>query len=253
MCRPILIGLLLVGCSDPSGPRALFNGRNLDGWYSFLDPGGRDNDPNGIFGVTDGMIHILGVDLPPGEFRFGYLSTIEEFENFRVRFEYKWGTRNYVGFGPDSGFFIASVGPDMIWPRSMECQVNLNDTGSMYLFDYTTATTTIDPALPAPTYLEGGQPFLAPRNPQPNYARVTRSAGTQDSLTEWNTVEITASGASVEFVVNGVVSFRADDLKQPDPAFPDDPSKDVPLVRGKFVLQQEGAEIFYRNLVLEPL
>ena len=36
----------------------LFNGRNLDGWYTFLQNRGRDVDPKGVFTVIDGMIRI---------------------------------------------------------------------------------------------------------------------------------------------------------------------------------------------------
>ena len=38
----------------------LFNGENLDGWYTFLKDRGRDKDPKNVFTVTDGMIRISG-------------------------------------------------------------------------------------------------------------------------------------------------------------------------------------------------
>lgn len=40
----------------------LFNGKNLDGWYTFLQNRGRDNDPKKVFTVHDGLIHILSLD-----------------------------------------------------------------------------------------------------------------------------------------------------------------------------------------------
>lgn len=242
--------LALAACS--SGPRSLFNGKNLDGWYSWTASHGKDNDTIGMFAVEDGTIHILGVDLQPGQFEFGYLATTEEFENYRAHFEYQWGTRRFVGFGPDSGFFVNAVGPDMIWPRSLECQVFAGDTGSVYLFDFATIATTIDPAQQAPTYLEGGVDYIAPRNAEPNYARITHSAA-YDSATDWNAVDVTVRGADAVFEVNGNVTFRGTALKQPDPAFPDDPTHDVPLTKGRIVLQQEGSEIRYRNIQVEPL
>src|SRR5512133_917579 len=102
--------LLLAACGD-SGPRSLFNGKNLDGWYSWTPSRGKDNDTVGMFAVDDGTIHILGVDLQPSEFEFGYLATTDEFENYRAHFEYQWGPRLFVNFGPDSGFFVNAVGP----------------------------------------------------------------------------------------------------------------------------------------------
>ena len=62
----------------------LFNGRNLDGWYSFLRSHGKNSDPEGIFKVEDKMIHVLGKE-------FGYLSTTSEHDNFHLTIEFKWG------------------------------------------------------------------------------------------------------------------------------------------------------------------
>ncbi|MEJ7831123.1 MAG: DUF1080 domain-containing protein, partial [Segetibacter sp.] len=38
----------------------LFNGKNLNGWYIFLQGRGRDNDPKKVFTVADGLIRISG-------------------------------------------------------------------------------------------------------------------------------------------------------------------------------------------------
>ena len=39
---------------------ALFNGKNLDGWSVFLNGQEPGTDPNGVFTVEDGAIHISG-------------------------------------------------------------------------------------------------------------------------------------------------------------------------------------------------
>ena len=50
----------------------LFNGRNMDGWYTFLQNRGRDTDPNKVFTVKKRIIHISGEEyhtslpIPPG-------------------------------------------------------------------------------------------------------------------------------------------------------------------------------------------
>src|SRR5258708_3802601 len=62
----------------------LFNGKNFDGWYTFLRSKGRNSDPEGIFKVEDKMIHVLGKE-------FGYLSTNNEYDNFHLSLEFKWG------------------------------------------------------------------------------------------------------------------------------------------------------------------
>jgi hypothetical protein len=40
------------------GFRSLFNGKNLDGWYTFLQKHGRDSDPDKIITIENGLIHL---------------------------------------------------------------------------------------------------------------------------------------------------------------------------------------------------
>jgi hypothetical protein len=47
--------------ADKDGWVPLFNGRSLDGWYTFLPSTGKNSDPKGVFKVEDGMIHILDI------------------------------------------------------------------------------------------------------------------------------------------------------------------------------------------------
>lgn len=238
------------GTDEPTF-QALFQGDVFDGWYAYLPSQGINRDPLGIFKLEDGVVHLLDVDTNQSGLEFGYLATEREYEDFHLQFEYRWGEKNFVGF-QDSGFFIHAVGPDMLWPRSQECQVMVGDSGSMYMFDYATVETTIDPMKADPTYLEGGQPHKTARNANPFYPRVTHAVQA-DTVDGWNTVEIIAIGETSEFIVNGVVTFRSTARKQPHPDFPDDPAMDIPLTKGRLVLQQEGAEIFYRNVEIKEL
>ena len=247
-----LLGLLGAACAGDPEFQPLFRGDDFDDdWYSYLPSHGVDRDPLGIFKVEDGVVHLLDVDTSQPGLEFGYLATRREYEDFHLRFEYRWGEKQFIGF-KDSGFFIHGVGPDMLWPRSQECQVMEGDSGSMYLFDYATIETTIDPANPNPTYLEGGQPYTTARNANPNYPRITRGMAI-DSSTEWNTVEVIAIGETSEFIVNGTVTFRSSARRQPHPDFPDNPAEDIPLTKGRLVLQQEGAEIFFRNVEIREI
>src|SRR5947207_2321916 len=63
----------------------LFNGQNLDGWYTWLPSTGINNDPKGVFKVHDGMLHILDIPLTGQEQEFGYVSTQSEYANYRLR------------------------------------------------------------------------------------------------------------------------------------------------------------------------
>lgn len=250
MRRGLVLGAL-AACSGGSqaGFEPLFDGDSLAGWYTWTPSQGRDLDRHQMFAMEGGELHVLGTDIAPAEFEFGYLATEREYQDFHLRFDYRWGGRHYVNFPKDSGFFFAMVGPDQLWPRSIECQVMVMDTGSVYIFDHATVATTIDPA--TGRYLEGGTPIRTPRMAEP-YPRVTHSSAF-DVVDDWNTVEVIARGATAELRVNGNVTFRSTDHLQPDPEAPTDPALDIPLTRGRLVIQQEGAEVWYRNVELMEL
>ncbi|MGA2600663.1 MAG: DUF1080 domain-containing protein [Bryobacteraceae bacterium] len=93
----ILAGGALRAASGPdSAWTPLFNGRNFDGWYTYLPSTGKNNDPKKVFKVEDGMIHILDIPETDEKQEFGYLSTERELSNCRIRVEFKWGTKRFV-------------------------------------------------------------------------------------------------------------------------------------------------------------
>ena len=107
----------------------LFNGKNLNGWYTFLKDRGRNNDPNKVFTVTKGLLRISGEE-------FGCITTHNEFENYHLIVEFKWGDKTYPprqNNARDSGILLHSVGEDGgsqgIWMYSIECQVIEGGTG----------------------------------------------------------------------------------------------------------------------------
>jgi hypothetical protein len=63
-----------VGQVEPGEVITLFNGTNLDGFYTWLADAKRE-DPRRVFAVTNGLIRISGEGL-------GYLSTHQEFRKF---------------------------------------------------------------------------------------------------------------------------------------------------------------------------
>ena len=65
----------------------LFNGENLDGWYTYIKGRGKNSDPKKVFTVSDGMVRISGEE-------FGCITTENEYENYKISLEYKWGGQN---------------------------------------------------------------------------------------------------------------------------------------------------------------
>src|ERR1043166_5564030 len=89
----------------------LFNGRDLEGFDTFLKTKGLNNDPEKVFQVQDGMLHISGAE-------FGYVITKKEYENYYLRAEFKWGESTYApraGKARDSGILFHVVGPNEVW------------------------------------------------------------------------------------------------------------------------------------------
>jgi Domain of Unknown Function (DUF1080) len=252
-----VLAVVLVGSCAPAlraAPRPaddgwvpLFNGRDLDGWYTWLPSTGRDDDPKGVFKVRDGMLHILDIPATGEEQEFGYLATVGDYANYHLRFQYRWGQKRFAPRADekrDSGLLYHVVGPDKVWPRSIECQVQETDTGDFFMIDRTTLTTTVEAVgSDLKTYREGGALHTQ------TDGRIVKS-GTYDLPTDWNTVEVIVSESEAIHIVNGPVNNRGVDLRQPDP---DDPSKTVPLTSGRILFQAEGAEVLYRNIEIKPL
>ena len=139
MRNVILLSLMLILTSDAFSQGQskseiknkinLFNGKNLDGWYTFLQNRGRDIDPKNVFTVQDGMIRISGEE-------WGGITSEEEFENYRLIVEFKWGGKTFpprLENARDSGILLHSIGEDGasdgIWMHSIECQLIEGGTG----------------------------------------------------------------------------------------------------------------------------
>src|SRR5215469_2722057 len=110
----------------------LFNGKNFDGWYTYVESTGKNIDPTHVFKVEDGAVHILDV-APGGKFENGYLSTVLEYSNVRIHAEYKWGVKRAYEGKRNSGLLYLAVGPDAIYPTSLECQIEETDVGDLWI------------------------------------------------------------------------------------------------------------------------
>lgn len=225
------------------GWESLFNGTDLTGWYSYLPSQGVNRDPEGVFRVENGTLHVLGVE-NKGTREFGYLATQKSYSDYQLRLEFRWGERR---FAPrefdkrDSGVVYHVTGRDEVWPQGVEYQIQEGDTGDFWLLGGTTLTTTVESPHPdEPRYEQNGTPYTSRRG---DFVRIIKD-GTFESGSDWNTVDITVRGDTATHRINGRVNNRAYSLHTPSGA---------PLTAGKILLQAEGAEIFYRNIQIRPL
>src|SRR5450432_2723694 len=77
----------------------LFNGKDLVGFDTLLEKHGVNSDPDKVFQVEKGVLHISGQE-------FGGLVSQKEYGNYYLRAEFKWGEKTYeprLGKARDSG------------------------------------------------------------------------------------------------------------------------------------------------------
>ncbi|HSV15267.1 MAG TPA: DUF1080 domain-containing protein [Tepidisphaeraceae bacterium] len=259
ICSAFVASSACAQTSQPAGNfKPLFNGKDLTGFYTYLKGDGKNNDPQKVFQVDrDGVVHIYRDSTDGAAMPFGYFATEEEFSDYHLRFQYKWGTKRFGGRSKsrrDAGCLYHVTGPDGwlngTWPFSIECQVMEQDTGDIFAVG-TSVTTMIDPAkAKTPTFMEataGGIEYTSPQK-MPVNSRVIR-----DPMAEvdgWNTVEIIVRGDSAVHIVNGRVNNRILHATVPNL---DKPGEWVPLRKGRILFQAEGAEVCYRNIEMHPV
>ena len=230
----------------------LFNGKNLDGWYTWLQQSGKNNDPKKVFSANNGMIRIGGEE-------WGCITTNKEYGNYRLVAEFKWGGQTFAPRlynARDCGILLHSKGADGgsqgIWMHSIECQIIEGGTGDFIVVGDTSKnfrlTTTIakEKTDDSYVYLPGGDTM------QLTYDRINwyaRDAGWKDVIGfrgakdiekptgQWNHMECIAKDGELTIVLNGVVVNHAFDV--------------APL-NGRIQIQAEGAEIYFRKVDLIP-
>jgi len=195
----------------------LFDGKTMKNWYTFVPGEGKNQDSKGIFKIEDGAFHVSGE-------KFAYLSTEKEYDNYKLSLEFKWGTKKYApreNTVRDAGVLYHCVGEDKVWMKSLECQIQEGDTGDMWL-----------------TGGAGGAPSLTVKGQKHTGGRVVKFADYEKPHGEWNKVVVICKGDKIEHWINGKLNMEGTEAS---------------LTKGKINLQSEGAEIYYRNITLEPL
>jgi hypothetical protein len=244
--------------------KSLLSEKDLSGWDTYIGPsfdtiqGNRDsiapglnNDPLKVFTlVTEDSRPALRIS---GE-RFGGISTLDEFENYHLRMEMKWGSATWPprkGQKRDSGILYHAVGPHGadfgFWMSSQEFQVQEGDCGDYW----GVAGGSFD----VPTIKNGNSDWvydakssmLTFNEKSAQNRHVIKSPDAEKPTGQWNTMEVICFGDSAIHIVNGAVVmrlFKSSLLKG---------EKLTKLTKGKIQLQSEGAEVFYRNIEIRKL
>jgi hypothetical protein len=281
----ILMLISTIGCGataakpavKPAEWRPLFNGKDLSGWETWLGrphasvqgvdlPRDENGQYVGVVGLNSDpkrVYSVVEVDGAPairisGEI-FGALTSAEEFENYHLKLEFKWGDEKFeprTKAVRDSGVLYHCVGPhggsgggSRAWMQSQECQIQENDCGDYWsvadaIADVEAEPITIDGKHKTVIYKPGAPTWTLPDTEKLTQKRAVKSIENERPAGEWNTVEIICVGGTCRHIINGIENMVLTKSRRMVDG------KEVPLTKGRLQLQSEGAEIFYRNIMI---
>jgi hypothetical protein len=259
-------------------PQVLFNGRNLDGWDSWLgykdfrhtyapssdQPIGLNHDTTHVFSVvTEDGAPVL---MASGKI-WGGLITKQSYGNYHLHLQFKWGKNNWVPERPrNNGVLYHSHGQYGAffgtWMQAIEFEIVPHSVGMLLAVGDSHGTHSFatvdwnvnaqvevgqDKSIPYPyrRFMPGGKlvPVQVPA------FNVEAASDAEKPFGQWNTLDLYVHGDESVHVVNGVPVMMAHHLSTTD-----GPGKPVkPLTEGRIQLQSEGAETYFRNITIEPI
>ena len=264
----ILTSVMAVGFIKPFHQKndwtRLFNGKNLNGWDTYLGPPlddagkkmsdipvGLNKDPKQVFTVVDEngekVIRISGES-------WGGISTRKEYENFHLQLKFKWGSLSWgqkKGKKKDSGLLYFAVGEHGVdagaWMRSQEFQVEEGNCG-----DYWGVAGGIEDI---PAIKSSDSQYVYNPAGQLTTFSATSKAGrhckkqndAENDSGEWNTLDLYCSADTSVHMINGqlmMVLYNSRQTKN---------GNSLPLKKGKLQIQSEGAEVFYKDIKIRPI
>lgn len=200
----IAAALAIVSCAPKDDSIRLFNGNDLEGWgFVLADESVAASD---VFSVSDGVINITGTP-------FGYMYTLEEFENYEISVEWRWPAEP-----ANSGIFLNIKALSAPFPNCIEHQLQAGNAGQFLAL--------------------GGSKMEGVEAPEGSIGRKERMADSAElEPGEWNKAVITVVDGNITTYVNGVLMNECKDE----------------VNGGHIALQSEGGPIQFRNVVLKKL
>jgi hypothetical protein len=189
----------------------LFNGRNMDGWTFHLgDPNAKMED---VWSVDAAEKVLICKGRPAG-----YIRTTAKYQDYVLKLEWRFNpVTKQAGNG---GVLLRINGPDKVWPRSVEAQLQSGAAGDFWLIE--------------------GAPLATPEERRdPNVPRHRlRTKTNEKPVGEWNEYEIVCNGDKMTLKVNGEVLNEGTGAE---------------VLEGTIGLQSEGSEMHFRNIRLYPI
>jgi len=264
---------------NPSTPKdqedwqPLFNGKNLEGWETYLakpdksldveglprnadgtykEPYGINNDPLGVFSVVteDGKpaIRISGKV-------FGALTSKERWKNYHLQLQFKWGENQWPprkNAKRDTGLlyyaFGAHGGADNSWMKSQEFQIQHTDVGDYWGVGGGAMDITARKTADNKSYIyDSGAPKISFGEGLEAGRHCKKAANYENPHGQWNTLDLYTYGNTAVHVVNGHPVMVLHNSRYIGDG------QNHPLTGGRIQLQSEGAEVYYRHIKLQSI
>ncbi|MCB9383119.1 MAG: DUF1080 domain-containing protein [Bryobacterales bacterium] len=232
--RILLLALVALSASASDNlpklgkPVKLFTGKNLDHFDIYVRDRPLNEDPKRVFTIVDGTVRSSGEE-------FGYIITKKEYGDYYLRMEFKWGGPTYEprkDKARDSGILYHVYGENKVWPSSIEYQFIEGGTGDILVVN-------------GPEMTVKGE-----RKSKGRFDRFGKgewkdvvdyrdpNGDPEKPHGEWNVVEMISDGDHVKYWLNGIVVNEGTEST---------------VTKGKILFQSEGAEVFFRKIVLRPI
>lgn len=260
--------LRLEDVPEPAGPAvSLFNGRDLDDWEAWLgyeDPSltytAPPVEPIGATGKGT-MFKVVEEDGAPALYvngeTWGSLVHNRDFSDYHLSLEYKWGDTRYaprLDLPHNNGLLYHSGGePGAVfgtWMPAVEFEIMLGSVGMVvpvgtHIGVKTETAGDMSIIYPHRRYMMGGREISVE---QPAW-NVEAATDAEKPVGTWNRLDLYVLGDKAVHVVNGVPVMVLHDLSITDPKT----GQKRPLTSGRIQFQSEGAETYFRNIMVEPI
>jgi hypothetical protein len=249
----------------PNEPIQLFNGVNLDGFYTWLVDDHRE-DPAKVFSVVDQIdggpaIRVSGQ-------KWGGFVTMERYRDYHLVVEFRWGLAtwgNRKNSARDSGILLHCTGDNGNtredfngpWMKSIETQIIEGGVADFIVvagFDKD-GNRTFPGFSALVSQDKDGEDFFDPAGTRKRFERgrvnwtgrdpdwkgelgFRGKNDVESPFGEWTRLEVICDGNTITNIVNGKVVNQATDTTVSD---------------GKIMIQSEGAEVYFRKIDLLPL
>jgi hypothetical protein len=214
----------------------------------FKSPG----KPLGATGMGD-VYNVVTVDGAPAIRISGRVNGSIEHKriicNYHLQLFFRWGQKKSESAVLNSGLLYHSFGPpgggfNNTWAKSIEYEIMQGSVGMLLPIGLEIGLK-IETAVDGKTtrFMVGGKlnTFEGP-------AMIQAGKDAEKPVGEWNKIELYALDDRAIHVVNGIPVLYVQDMHVAG-----EDKVVTPLTKGRIQLQSEGAEIFYRDITVEPI